>query len=129
MNGKVLLDTNAVIAVFGSDPGILALVSAAVECFLPSVVVGELLYGAYRSLKVDDNLKRIESFCNTLTVLACDRSTAREYGRIKSELRIKGRAIPENDIWIAAIAAQHQLALVSRDEHFDQVAGLIRQRW
>ncbi len=42
----MLLDTNAVIAIFANDAAVLALVSQAAECFLPSVVLGELYYGA-----------------------------------------------------------------------------------
>lgn len=34
-----------------------------------------------------------------------------------------------NDIWIAAIAQQYQLTLVSRDEHFNEVEGLPVEMW
>jgi tRNA(fMet)-specific endonuclease VapC len=44
-------------------------------------------------------------------------------------LRIKGRPIPENDIWIAATARQHDLTLVSRDRHFAEVDNLRWEQW
>ncbi len=44
-------------------------------------------------------------------------------------LRAQGTPIPENDIWIAALARQHTLRLVSRDTHFDGVPGLDVVRW
>ncbi len=129
MNGKTLLDTNAVIAVFANDAAILAIVSQATECFLPSIVLGELYFGAHHSANVADNLAKLQAFCDTVTILPCNEETAAEYGRIKNELRTKGRPIPENDIWIAAIAAQHRLELLSNDEHFDVVDGLNRKSW
>ena len=53
----------------------------------------------------------------------------RVYGEIKTALRRLGRPLPENDIWIAAIAIQHGLTLVSRDAHFDHLVGLSLDRW
>ena len=50
--------------------------------------------------------------------------TASLYGTIKANLRKKGKPIPENDIWIAAIAMQHDLTLLTRDRHFEAVDGL-----
>ena len=64
---------------------------------------------------------------NLLGYLPCDFDTARLYGRIKAELRRKGKPIPENDIWIAAAAIQYGLTLVTRDRHFDFIDGLSRQ--
>ena len=129
MNGRFLLDTNAVIGVFAGDTGVLSIVSPAAECFLSSIVLGELFYGAQLSSKGDDNIKKIQAFCDTVTVLSCDQETAAEYSRIKSQLRDTGKPIPENDVWIAAIAAQYQLPLLSRDQHFDEVNGLNRVSW
>jgi predicted nucleic acid-binding protein len=36
----------------------------------------------------------------------------------------QGRPIPDNDIWIAAIARQHSLSLITRDAHFREIEGL-----
>jgi len=57
-------------------------------------------------------------------VLDCDAKVARRYGEVKNMLRKRGRPIPENDIWIAAIALENNLTLVSRDDHFLEVDGL-----
>jgi predicted nucleic acid-binding protein len=55
--------------------------------------------------------------------------TAAVYAELRSALRRAGRPIPANDAWIAALALQHRLPVLSRDEHFDAVAGLVRQSW
>jgi tRNA(fMet)-specific endonuclease VapC len=49
-------------------------------------------------------VRRIEDFAAIITALSCDTNTARHYGQIKNMLRAKGRPVPENDLWIAAVA-------------------------
>jgi tRNA(fMet)-specific endonuclease VapC len=44
-------------------------------------------------------------------------------------LKRSGRPIPANDAWIAALALQHRLPVLSRDEHFDVVPDLDRRTW
>lgn len=100
-----------------------------IEFYITSTILGELYYGAYRSGRVVENLKRIEVFKQRCQTLACDAQTAQEYGRLRQALAAKGRPIPENDIWIAAIALQYGLPLVMRDQHFQVVDGLVLQLW
>jgi tRNA(fMet)-specific endonuclease VapC len=64
-----------------------------------------------------------------LPVLLCDVDVAWRYGEVKKLLRDKGRPIPENDIWIAAIALKHDLTLATRDVHFGEVTGLKTAAW
>jgi tRNA(fMet)-specific endonuclease VapC len=59
-------------------------------------------------------------------VLAVDKDTAEQYAEVRDELKRKGRPIPGNDVWIAALARQHALPLLSRDRHFDFVPRLKR---
>ena len=129
MSGRFLLDTNIVIAIFAKDSGVADHLAQATEVFVPAVVLGELFYGAHKSSQAHTNIARIQEFAGDTVVLACDAATAREYGRIKNDLRIRGRPIPENDIWIAAIAMQHGLTVVSRDDHFDEVSNLTVTTW
>ena len=51
------------------------------------------------------------------------------YGKIKTDLQEKGSPIPENDIWIAAIAKEHNFILVTRDIHFNAVQDLQIDKW
>ncbi len=129
MSGNVLLDTNIVIALSVNDSSVLERLEEDVTVFLSSIVLGELFFGAYGSSRVSENLARIVEFAANNTLLVCDSDTARHYGQIKSNLRRAGRPIPENDIWIAATARQHDLTLVSRDAHFDHVEGLETTVW
>lgn len=129
MNGEVLLDTNIVIALFARDTAIAVALAQAPKVFVPSMVLGELYYGANHSERIAANLVKIDEFRAASAILFADGDTARHYGRIKNALRLKGRPLPENDIWIAAIAAQYNLTLISRDAHFRQIEGIAVESW
>ena len=129
MNGKYLLDTNIVIAIFAGDRAVLDPLGQSNDIFLPTIVLGELYYGARKSTHIDANISRIDELAASSALLGCDIDTSRHYGAIKNDLRAKGRPIPENDIWIATVAQQHGLTLVSRDKHFNEVDGLSLQVW
>lgn len=121
MNGSYLLDTNIIIALFARDPMVEERLVRATSVYVPAIAIGELFYGSYKSTRVEENLSRIEAFAAQSAVLNCDMDTARHYGRIKDELRQKGKPVPENNIWIAALSVQHELRLITRDAHFTEV--------
>lgn len=129
MSGRFLLDTNIVIALFANEATIKNNLAQASEVFIPSIVVGELCYGARKSGRVKANLARIDELVAGSAILVCDAKTARQYGEVKNKLRLKGRPLPENDIWIAALALQHQLVLATRDAHFQEVGSLQTLAW
>ena len=80
-------------------------------------------------LNSEENISKISSFSNTVSIIKCDTSTSKHYGKIKAELKKKGKPIPENDIWIAALATQHNSTLVTRDKHFKNIDGLQVVSW
>jgi len=129
MNGKYLLDTNILIALFANDANVQAELGQASEVLIPSIVFGELYYGARKSGRVEANIQRVEALSFQSAILNCDEETARHYALIKHDLRLKGKPIPENDIWIAALAGQHHLILVTRDAHFQEVQKLTIEIW
>ncbi len=129
MNGKRLLDTNIVIRLFAHDPAVEQRFDANPDVILPIFVLGELYYGAQKSRSVQENCEKIDRFVASIKVLGGNLGTASEFGRIKNELRLKGRMIPENDLWIAALARQYDLTLVSGDQHFAEVDNLRWESW
>jgi tRNA(fMet)-specific endonuclease VapC len=129
MPGRILLDTNIVIALFGGEKSVRGRIAQCSEVFLASTALGELYYGARKSSQPDANFARIEEFAAAVAILPCDVTTARLYGEVKAALRFQGHPIPENDIWIAAVAKQYGLALATRDEHFKHVADLTTEAW
>lgn len=75
------------------------------------------------------NLEHVAAFAAAIVILPADRETAEVYARIKQGLRSKGRPIPDNDLWIAATAIQHGVALLNRDAHFDEIDELASETW
>ena len=127
--GSVLLDTNVVVAHLRTDPDLTARLSATPALYLPWVVLGELHYGALRAQRREVQLALIRDFLQTTTLLMPDQTTSETYGRVKAELAETGRLIPDNDIWIAAMARQFDLPLVTRDAHFAAVPRLTTLAW
>lgn len=129
MAGTYLLDTNAAIALNAGDPTLQDILQEADGVFVPAIVLGELYFGAEKSNRAEENRQRVDALAARWTIHDCDRVTAQHYGRIKNQLRAQGQPIPENDIWIAALAQQHDLVLITRDQHFSHVEGLKSESW
>ncbi|MFT6359603.1 MAG: tRNA(fMet)-specific endonuclease VapC [Saprospiraceae bacterium] len=84
MSGKYILDTNILIALFKKEEEVVKKISKAKEVFIPSIVIGELFYGAYKSRRVSDNVTKIDTFESKIPVLDCNAETAKIYGQIKT---------------------------------------------
>jgi tRNA(fMet)-specific endonuclease VapC len=123
-----LLDTNCLIYVLENrHEGEILLKEK--KLYVPSPAIGELYFGARKSARIEWNLERVRVFITRFVILPCDHETAEFYGEIKAALKRKGKPIPDNDIWIAAIASQHNLSIVTRDRHFNEVDGINLVSW
>lgn len=121
---KCLLDTSVIIHSFRRNNPITERLNAIADIYVPVPVVGELYYGAYKSADPEKHLRQVQSFLLNCKVLAPDTLTGDTYGQIKAALIKKGKPIPENDIWIAAIACQYNLPLFTTDNHFTEIDNL-----
>ncbi len=132
VSGKeYLIDTNIIVEFFRGDPNIVQLISDN-EIIIPSIVVGELYFGAYSSSYIVNQAKRLREvayFVEKHTVLKVTENTSNHYGQIKTQLKAKGTPIPENDIWIAAISKEHNLPLITKDNHFQQISNIETLKW
>jgi tRNA(fMet)-specific endonuclease VapC len=129
VNGNVLLDTTIVVAHLRGDAALTAKLQQANVLYLPLTALGELDYGAYRSKNPTKGLGQIREFLKAVILLHPGETTADNYGQIKAALAQTGTPIPQNDIWIAALAKEYQLPLAARDDHFKLVAGLTLLAW
>ena len=130
MSGRVVLDTSIVIAHFRNEPAIAKRLLDASLLLLPLTALGELYTGAFRKKhNRDQALETIEDFMASVNLLRPDHDTASHYGKLRSHVMAKGKPIPDNDLWIAAIAVQYGLPLANRDAHFDVIEGLDQQKW
>ncbi len=124
MNGRISLDTNIVIRLFKNDPEITNTLATVSTFCLPIPVIAEILFTARNSSRQKENLKVYNEFIDACNVLNITRETANHYSIIRLELKQKGRPIPENDLWIAAICREQNLPLITGDAHFDDINDL-----
>ena len=129
MSGKYLLDTSIIVELFANDRAVHKRLLKAESVFIPSIAVGELYYGANKSARRQENMDQVKQLVSISIILNCDPDTGYWYGTVKNQLRQDGKPAPENDIWIAALALQHDLILATRDKHFEAVDGLKIELW
>ena len=125
----MILDTNALSEFLKGQPIVVNLAANADVVYLPVIILGEYRYGLIYSQLRTVLTAQLDDYEREFPILRIDEFTARYYATVRSNLRAKGRPIPVNDIWIAALALQHNLPVLSRDSHFDEVAGLQRVTW
>ena len=125
----MILDTNAVSALLAGDAAIRPIIANVTMPAIPTIVIGEYRYGLVESSKAHTITTAFDRLLRAIRVLTVDEDTADRYAEVRRRLKVNGTPIPENDIWIAALARQHELAVLSRDRHFDHVFGIQRVGW
>ena len=126
---KILLDTNIVIEVFEGNQLIAGKIDKQKSFYIPAIVLGELYVGINRVANKVKHLKMLHEFLALSTVIAIDEETAKYYGEIVAALYKKGKPIPINDAWLAAIVKQHGFTLITRDKHFNEIKDLMIENW
>ncbi len=129
-----LLDTNSCVDHLRRGPAsnVTGKLAAAVpgSVVLCSIVVAELLYGAYRSVRMAQNLRQVHGFCGNFQSLAFEDLAAEQYGWIRAHLTGMGTPIGPNDVLIASIALANGLTLVTNNTgEFSRVPGLKLEDW
>jgi tRNA(fMet)-specific endonuclease VapC len=125
----MIVDTNALSAAADADPAVLAILARAEQMAIPVIVLGEYRYGIAQSRKRVIYENWLAGLLRDCLVLDVNEPTTQHYAQIVLELKRLGKPIPTNDLWIAALCRQHSLPLLSRDRHFDWVAGTKRVDW
>lgn len=120
------IDTNVYSGFMRAQPDAVRELRAAAEIHLPLFVLAEILAGFAAGTRARKNREELARFFASPRVhlLVPDERTARQYAEIYAALRAAGTPIPSNDLWIAALARQHRLPLLSFDSHFGAVPGL-----
>jgi tRNA(fMet)-specific endonuclease VapC len=125
----MILDTNALSAAADADPALIALLARADQVAIPVIVLGEYRYGIAQSRNRATYANWLKGMLHDCLALDINEPTTHYYAEVTLELKRQGTPIPTNDIWIAALCRQHALPLLSRDRHFDLVAGNKRVGW
>lgn len=127
MNGPIVLDTNAIISLFDGNRYVADLLGEEQSVIVPSIVCGEFEAGAQgtsrrerESLAAFNRLLRLSHF----SVAVISRRTSRIYASLYASLKKAGTPIPTNDIWIAAVAIEHEGVILTNDRHLLSVERL-----
>ena len=125
---RILLDTNRYRDLCEGNPDALETIQVADTINLPFVVLAELRSGFLCGSRARQNEQYLVRFLNSerTEVLYADENTTHHFAQVFAQLRKQGTPIPVNDIWVAALAIQHDLLLYSRDQHFDHLAQIAR---
>ena len=125
----MILDTNALSAFVDGDPAVGEILRHQPRACIPVIVLGEFRYGIAQSKHRSAYERWLDERLGNFDVLPVTDATATSYATVRVALKEQGTPIPANDAWIAALALQHRLPVLSRDKHFDAVPRIRRQAW
>ena len=125
---RVALDTNRYVDLCKGVAETVAILEAADVVVMPFVVLAELRAGFAHGRRQVENERILRRFLmkEGVAVLFADDQTTHHYASVYRQLRKQGTPIPTNDLWLAALVLQHNLALHARDKHFDHLPQLVR---
>lgn len=128
MEVRVALDTNRLTDLFQGDSRLVTLLSACDEIWIPFVVLAAMKAGFHGGTRRTHNEALLANLLGrkTVGILYAGRETTEQYARLFVLLKRAGTPIPDNDLWIAALCIEHDLALITRDAHFDKLPHLSR---
>ena len=125
----MILDTNKLSAIADGDASLRPILRQATEIAIPVIVLGEYRYGVRQSRERKRYEQWLMDSLPNYRILDVDQGTTIYYATLRTELKKAGTPIPANDVWVAALCRQYRLPILSRDRHFDIVAGLRRIDW
>jgi tRNA(fMet)-specific endonuclease VapC len=125
---RVAVDSNRYEDLITGSTDVAEIVETADAVYLPFVVVGELRAGFAAGTRLAENERLLRRFLmkDDVEILFADEQTTYHYASAFAQLRRQGTPIPTNDLWIAALVLQHDLALCTRDRHFDNLPQIPR---
>jgi predicted nucleic acid-binding protein len=124
---RLLLDTSAYSGLLRGDDDIQRFIRRADALYLNPIVLGELRAGFGAGQRARKNEGHLRRFLGSprVTVLNIDEETSERYALIMNSLWSAATPVPTNDIWIAASAMQHGLAVLTMDAHFQRIPQIL----
>lgn len=125
---RVALDTNRLTDLFNGDIELAERLGICEEVWIPLIVLAEIKAGFCGGTERQRNEAMIQRLLTkaTVRILLPSRETAEHYARLFVQLKRAGTPVPDNDLWIAALVLEHDLTLITRDQHFDRMPQLPR---
>lgn len=125
----MILHTNAISDLSKKNQDLRRVIGNASQLYTTLISLGEYEFGILGSKHAKKLRTWLDALLQHVEVLQVNVETLPYYVGIRMELKKKASPIPANDIWIAALAQQYQLPVVSQDQHFDKVDSIKRIAW
>ena len=124
---KIVLDTSAYVGFRCNEVEMVEFIVSAELILFSPVVLGELMFGFRNGTRFEENMEDLNRFLNheAVELAQIGKITSDRYSRIAAQLKQQGTPIPTNDIWIAAQTMEHGAELITSDQHFERVRGLV----
>ncbi len=129
---KYIVDTDILIYFFKNNKNVVERFSKinAEDIFITIINYTELLFGAYNSVRVEQNLKKFKSFLEDINILDFDKAAAEKFAQLKTKLKQEGNLIEDLDLMIASICLVNNFVLVTNNtKHFGRIEGLVVENW
>ena len=124
---KIMLDTTAYVGFKRNDIETVEIILQAEQILFSPVVLGELMFGFRNGTRFKENMADLNNFLEheSVRLVEVGKITSDRYSRIAAQLKRQGTPIPNNDIWIAAQTQEHGAELITFDQHFKRIIGLV----
>jgi tRNA(fMet)-specific endonuclease VapC len=124
---KILLDTSAYVGFKRNAAEVVEIIVRAELIIFSPIVLGELMFGFRNGTRFKENMAELDSFLehDAVELVKIGKITSDRYSRIAAQLKRQGTPIPTNDIWVAAQTMEHGAELITSDQHFDKINGLV----
>ncbi|VAX37988.1 hypothetical protein MNBD_UNCLBAC01-353 [hydrothermal vent metagenome] len=124
---QILIDTNFYTEIMRGSLDVKKTMRQSEKIFMCPIVIGELLYGFKNGNKEKKNIEQLNQFLSLSSVetLLITPNTSEFFALIIQQLKKAGTPIPTNDLWIAASAMEHGLAVATMDRHFKKIVNLM----
>ena len=124
---KILLDTSAYVSFKRNIHEAVQIITRAELILFSPIVLGELMFGFRDGTRFEENMDDLNNFLehDAVDFVLIGKITSDRYSRIAAQLKRQGTPFPTNDIWIAAQTMEHGAELITSDQHFEKISGLV----
>ena len=124
---KILLDTSAYVGFKRNVEEAVEIIVSAESILFSPIVLGELMFGFRNGNRLKKNMDDLNNFLQheVVNIVQIGKITSDRYSRIAFHLKRQGTPIPSNDIWISAQAMEHGAEIITLDQHFENITGLV----
>ena len=126
-----LLDTSTCVAIFRGNRDVADKMEkiGKDKCFISQIVVAELLFGAYRSNRVEENLKQAHAFIEEMNVWPFE-DCVEAFAKERVSLWNEGKPIEDFDLLIGCAAKVAGITVVTHNvKHFSHIKDLKIEDW